>query len=110
MYVSASQTENFKADFMKPVRLILIITLLAIFYSSKLTAQVKNYETQWKKVNELIEKKNLPKSALEEVKTIYTLAKKERQEAQVVKALIYMTSLQEQTREDATAQSIKDIE
>ena len=34
-------------------------------------AQVKNYDTQWKQVDELLEKKNLPKSALLQVKKIY---------------------------------------
>ena len=34
--------------------------------------------------------KGLPKSALEEVKKIYTLAKAEKQDAQVIKALVYI--------------------
>ena len=49
-------------------------------------------------VDELITKKKLPKSALAEVKKIYTLAKKEKQDAQVIKAVVYMIGLQRKQR------------
>jgi hypothetical protein len=68
------------------------------------------YEADWKKVDELIQKKNLPKSALEEVKKIYAKAKRESQDAQVIKSLVYMTSLQQENREDAGINAIKEIE
>src|SRR5215216_6636018 len=94
---------------MKPLTFLVTI-LLFIFCSGKLMAQVKTYSAQWKKVDELIEKKNLPKSALEEVKKIYALAKKEKQDAQVIKSLVYMINLQEDNREDNGVQAIKEIE
>ncbi|MGZ8544837.1 MAG: hypothetical protein ACXWV0_06050, partial [Flavisolibacter sp.] len=74
---------------------VLILFFLAL--TTQCLAQLKTYETQWKKVDELIHKKGLPKTALVEVKKIYTLAKKENQAAQVIKSLIYMTDLQEET-------------
>ena len=40
------------------------------------------------------------KSAFAEVKKIYALAKKEKQDAQIIKALVYMAGLQRETRED----------
>jgi uncharacterized protein YfaS (alpha-2-macroglobulin family) len=72
-------------------------------------AQVGNYENKWSKM-ELLIKKGLPQSALKEVKSIYNLAKKEKQDAQVIKSLVYMVNLQEETREDNAINSIKEIE
>lgn len=70
---------------------------------------VKTYASQWKIVADF-QKKNLPKSALEEVKRIYDLAKKENQDAQVVKSTIYMINLQVETREDQALKSIAELE
>ena len=72
-------------------------------------APVKNYDQQWKNVEDF-QKKNLPKSALAEVKKIYELAKKDKQDAQVIKSLIYMSSLQQENRENNEVLSISDIE
>ena len=41
-----------------------------------------------------------------EVKKIYQLAKKEKQDAQVIKSLVYMTGLQTENREDNEVFSI----
>ncbi|MGC4036780.1 MAG: hypothetical protein QM764_12545 [Chitinophagaceae bacterium] len=72
---------------------------------------VNNYEKQWKNVDDFI-KKNLPKSALTEVKKIYTLAKKggSTQDAQVIKSLVYIANLQQETREDDQQAAIKEFE
>ncbi len=86
------------------------VLFAAFIVTGKSFAQVKNYEARWKTVDELVQKKNLPKSALEEVKKIYALAKKEKQDAQVIKSLVYMTSLQQDNRENNQVQAIKDIE
>ncbi|MCE7058488.1 alpha-2-macroglobulin [Dyadobacter sp. CY343] len=69
----------------------------------------KKYEAQWKKVADL-QAKGLSKSALTEVKQIYKTAKAEKQEAQVIKAAIYMVTLQAETREDNEIASIKELE
>lgn len=70
---------------------------------------VKNYSTEWKKVDELIGK-GLSKDALEQVKKIYGLAKKEKQDAQLIKAAVYMTQLQTENRENNAVASIKELE
>ena len=66
---------------------IIFLSILATNISAQ--TPIKNYEKEWKKVEGFV-KKNLPKSALEEVKKIYSLAKNEKQEAQVIKSLVYM--------------------
>ncbi|HTD92175.1 MAG TPA: hypothetical protein VK644_00115, partial [Chitinophagaceae bacterium] len=89
------------------------LLLFAAFFGIILHADgqptLKNYESSWKKVEDFV-KKNLPKSALAEVKNIYQQAKKDNQDAQVIKALVRMTDLQEETREDNTLASIREME
>lgn len=70
---------------------------------------LKNYDALWKKVNDFVEKE-LPKSALKEARNIYTLAKKEKQDAQIIKSLVFITSLQQQIREDNEVLSVQEIE
>jgi len=95
---------------MKKIRQFSLATLV-IFISMAARAQtVKTYAAEWKKIDELIQKQNLPKTALAEVKKIYALAKKEGQPAQVIKALVYRVNLQQQTVENSLALSIKELE
>jgi hypothetical protein len=70
---------------------------------------IKTYDTQWK-IIEAYQTKGLPKSALEEVKKIYELAKKEKQDAQVIKAAVYMISLQTENQEDNGITAIRELE
>jgi len=94
--------------YMRATLLLSLFFLLLISFSVK--AQTKNFDAQWKKVDELYFKKKLPKSALAEVKKIYTQAKKEGQDAQVIKALVYTVQLQQDTREESSQAGIKEIE
>ncbi len=71
---------------------------------------VKNYEAQWKIVDDIIQKKNLPQSALKEVRKIYAQAKTERQEAQIIKSLVYIISLQHENREESGKKAIEEVE
>ncbi len=48
---------------------------------------IKQYDKEWKKV-EQFSQKGLPKSALEEVKKIYALAKKEKQDARLSSSML----------------------
>ena len=97
--------------FMQPFKnlLTLAVLLLALITVGYSQTPVKTYEKEWKNV-QTYAKKNLPKSAFTEVKKIYDLAKKENQDAQVIKALIYMVGLQSDTRENNEMLSIREIE
>src|SRR5688572_27062972 len=88
----------------------LFVPLFGLFTMNANGQTNKNkYEAAWKKVEELF-RKRLPQSALSEVKKIYQLAKKERQDAQVIKSLVYMTGLQSENRENNEIFSINEIE
>src|SRR6187399_1714352 len=97
---------------MQPLKILSSLVILICILITNVYSQtpVKNYEKEWKNVDELITKKKLPKTALAEVKKIYSLAKKEKQDAQIIKAVVYMVGLQRETREDNESLAIKEIE
>lgn len=94
-------------------RFSLFTVFAALFCITTMNANsqdpIKNYDSAWKKVEGFV-KNNLPASALTEVKKIYAQAKKDKQEAQMIKALIYIPSLQEENREDNAVLSIAELE
>ncbi|MBE9465133.1 alpha-2-macroglobulin [Dyadobacter subterraneus] len=92
-----------------PVLFSFIVILC--FFSKTIRSQnlVKTYEVQWKNVANYTDK-GLSQSALAEVKKIYQLAKKENQEAQIIKAVVYMIDLQSENRENAEIISIQELE
>jgi hypothetical protein len=89
-----------------------ITTFFLIFFIGSIAAQCQtfDYEKEWKKVTELVQKQGRPASALTEVKKIYARARTDKNEAQKIRALVYMVSLQEETRENNIIASIKEIE
>ena len=97
---------------MQPLKTLLSLVILICILITNGYSQtpVKTYQKEWKNVDELITKKKLPKTALAEVKKIYALAKKEKQDAQIIKAVVYMVGLQRETREDNESLAIKEIE
>ncbi len=83
----------------------------AILLTLVTTAQqkLKIYEKEWKRVDSFILKGGLTQSALKTVKTIYSLAKKEGNEVQVIKALLYQADLQKNSK-DALKKNILQLE
>ncbi|HQX97038.1 MAG TPA: hypothetical protein PLT02_09055, partial [Chitinophagaceae bacterium] len=62
-----------KYQIKKPI--ILLVTIFSFFSMISFSQNpIKNYEKEWKKVEDFVNK-GLPKSALTEVKLIYALAK-----------------------------------
>lgn len=84
----------------------IIISLTMHTYGQSL---VKYYAKEWKAVEALVAK-GLSKDALEQVRAIYRQAKKEKQEAQVIKAAVYMAQLQTENREDNAIAAIREYE
>jgi len=86
------------------VRKTFLILSSLILFTQYLFAQqtMTDYNKRWKAVDSLINKKGLTQSALEEVNKIYALAKKEQQDAQIIKALLYQVGLQQITDESNT--------
>ena len=84
----------------------------AIYFSlssfTTIDMKKENYEKDWKKVEEF-QNKNLPKSALEVVETIYTKAKKDNNHPQIIKSILFKMNLQDQYREGFMTASIADL-
>jgi len=94
---------------MKRSYLITLSLSLILSYFS-LAQQPDSYIAAWKRVDQLMQQRNLPKSALEEVQKIYTKAKKEGNDAQLLKALYYIGQVQQQTRENNESLAIGELE
>jgi hypothetical protein len=71
--------------------------ITAIFFQA--SAQVNHYAADWK-LFEIYSQKNLPKSALEVVKKIYAKAKRDHQDAQLIKSLVAMIDMQRENTEN----------
>ena len=91
----------------KTITLTLII-LLTIAFTAFLPHD-NGFDKLWKKV-ENYQKKGLPKSAVKVVDEIYTVAKKEHNNPQVIKALIFKASLVSSREEDYLIKSINTFE
>jgi 5-hydroxyisourate hydrolase-like protein (transthyretin family) len=70
--------------------------------------QLTNYDRQWKKVDSL-SNLGLPKSALEIVNKIYEQAKKEKNDPQYIKAVIFRLKLKADYREESATASIMEL-
>jgi Large extracellular alpha-helical protein len=94
-----------------PALKFFLIVTAAIFFFNGVYSQaiVSDYHIEWKKVDDLMTKK-LTKSALAEVDQIYGTAKKQNNNPQVIKALLYRITLRQELEEDADATSIAAVE
>ncbi|HET7118805.1 MAG TPA: alpha-2-macroglobulin family protein [Hanamia sp.] len=70
---------------------------------------MEDYASQWKKVDDF-QKKGLTKSALTEVENIYSNAKKNGNDPQIIKSLLFKITLQQNIVEDASVKSIDSIQ
>lgn len=84
--------------------------LICTTYMSQAQSPVKNYDKEWKKIEDLAGKQGRPQSAIEELNKLYALAKAEKQEAQVIKILIYRNNLQQNLTENAPETGIAAME
>ena len=95
-----------KKQWVSWVSISLLVLLLVSWQGQSKTG---NYDNLWKKVRQYSQK-DLPRSALKTVELIYTKAKTEGDESQVLKALIYRISLQSTFQEDFRLKSIREFE
>ncbi len=69
----------------------------------------QSYSDHWIIIQDMIDKGN-PKSALVEVDKLYTLAKKENNQAEIIKALVFQVDLKIENRENNNVLSIQELE
>ncbi len=68
------------------------------------------YEAKWKTVDSLTSKAGLTESALAAVNRIYNLAKQEKNDVHVIRALIYRRDLRSQNTQDAADSTIAELQ
>jgi uncharacterized protein YfaS (alpha-2-macroglobulin family) len=89
--------------------LFFLFTLVVLgAHAQQIRKPVATYDQDWKRVDSLGQK-GLPKSALTLIDQIYTRAKAERNERQLVKAVIYRQSLQKYSDAGSTFQTVKSL-
>ncbi len=95
---------------MKTKHLLISIFFLAtgVLFAQK-NSTVMYYTNMWHKIDSL-NKKSFPQSALDEVKKIYDQALKEKNSPQVIKSLLYKSSLEAQINSDSAIESILETE
>ncbi len=82
-----------------PVKKVCFLVLATLFlFTATAQQKMNNYDKAWKKIDSLIEQKGLPTSALTEVNKLYALAQQEKNDAQLIKALIYRAALRDMKR------------
>jgi hypothetical protein len=74
------------------------------------TQAQRTYTKEWKRIDSLIEKSGLIKTALKETNKIYSSAKKENNDIQVIKALVYRMSLNDQLSDSGRYENIALLE
>ncbi|GAA4238555.1 hypothetical protein GCM10022291_29470 [Postechiella marina] len=83
-----------------------LILLMIILLSNFTQAQAPNYNKLWAKI-ERLEINGLPKSALEVVETIEKQAKKDKNDAQIIKTMLFKSKFALVLEEDAQLKIIK---
>jgi uncharacterized protein YfaS (alpha-2-macroglobulin family) len=86
---------------------VLLALVLTTFYAPVMAQY--NYQHEWKKVTDL-ETKGLPRAALEAAEAIYKQARKDKQEVQQLKALIFRMKYTENFSENARAGTLVEID
>lgn len=93
------------------VKRIIFLAFSTLLLVSAMAQEKKDaYDKYWKRIDSLIQVKGQPATALTETNKVYELAKKEKNEAQQVKALIYRTQLATMKEEDAIVKNIRMLE
>jgi uncharacterized protein YfaS (alpha-2-macroglobulin family) len=85
--------------------------LISLFLLFAIAASAQRaYVKEWKRIDSLIEKTGLIKTALKEVNSIYSSAKKENNDVQVIKALVYRMQLNDQLSDSGRYENIALLE
>ncbi|HTE07865.1 MAG TPA: hypothetical protein VK628_03835, partial [Flavitalea sp.] len=95
---------------MRAKKLCLSLILSVFFISVFAQKPVNGYERSWQRIDSLIGASGLLKTALKEVDLIYAKAKKENNQVQQIRALVYRTSLNDQLVENSDISNIGDLE
>lgn len=89
---------------------IAALLVLSFALSAAFSQNRPSYEKQWKTIDSLLNKRGLPASASAELDKLYARAKKEGNDVQVIKALIYRMNMTVMKEQDAEQKNILALE
>ncbi|MBC7851787.1 MAG: alpha-2-macroglobulin, partial [Chitinophagaceae bacterium] len=87
-----------------------ILVCIAIFSNASAQPGSGKYDKAWSRIDSLLSKRGLIETAVAEVNKLYTMAKAEKQDAQIIKALVYRMSMRSMKEENASTTNIREIE
>jgi TonB-dependent SusC/RagA subfamily outer membrane receptor len=90
---------------------LIILLLLNLLYTVA-TAQAPGtaFKKKWAAIDSLIAVKDLPKTALQQVNQLYREAVSQKNEAEIIKALVYRNGLENRVQETPVNQTVADLE
>src|SRR4051812_35356009 len=91
-------------------RYSLFFSFSIVLFQFSFAQQPINYDKEWKNVDSLFRQKGLTQSALAVVNNIYSAAKKDKNEPQRIKSLLYMMTLQQEKQENTEVKNIQLID
>jgi uncharacterized protein YfaS (alpha-2-macroglobulin family) len=86
-----------------------LLTFLLLLTTMSAFAQ-KNYEKEWKEINDLFTKKGLTESAQKKVQAVFDDAKKTGNDPQMIKAIMYQLLLSNARDNDAAMKAVQNLE
>lgn len=95
---------------MRSKKLNVIISLLCLTITAISQKPMNKYEKAWQKIDSLVQKQGQTATALVEVNKIYALAKLERNNAQLIRSLVYTMDLSSTKEEESTIKNIQRLE
>jgi hypothetical protein len=108
--IRKSKTSTFKNNISMMKTTATIILFIVSFFVLQAQAPRTDYEKRWKKIDSLVDKKGLMASALQEVKEIYAIAKKEKNDPELLKALLYKMKLQDDHLETGAKTNVDELQ
>src|SRR5580765_5273088 len=89
---------------------LLLLCIGSFSFQFSYAQQKFNYGREWRRIDSLVGQRGLTQSALNAVNNIYSAAKKEKNDPQLIKALIYKMSLQGEKEENTDIKNIQQLE
>ena len=91
-------------------KILILLFFFGCFYETNAQSNLFAFEKEWQQIDSLIFLKNLPKSALVQVKKVYAKAKQKQQFDEQIKCLVYQFNLEKRVTETSIIQQINFLE
>ncbi len=91
-------------------KIVVLFICFVFFHLSNAQKSITTYAKEWQQIDSLILLKNLPKTALQQIKKVYANAKQKQQFDEQIKCLVYQFGLEKNVSENTISQQIQQLE